>query len=181
MYVKRILILISIIFSVPALAQLSVAKIVGKNADKFNIGYGVFSYYDFPVGEFGNNSVRIELLDLVVFPSKNQGWDSLSGYISIKAGFRHIFSNESKTGFYIEPQIGYCRVVSAETGPADAIYGDGIAIAAEVGYTIEMGQNGNGLNFGLKYETDRAGKDKTISSIGFRISYDYRLFRRRRG
>lgn len=180
MRIKYLLLSLLICFSSNIFAQLSIAKVVGKNADKFKIGYCVFSYYDFPIGEIGNNSIRIELMDLAVFPSKNKGWDSLAGYLSIKAGFRHIFSSESKTGFYIEPQIGYCRVVSAETGPNDAIVGDGIALALETGYTIELGERGNGLNFGLKYETDRAGKDKTISSVGFRISYDFKLFRRRR-
>ena len=29
-------------------AQLQLAKVVGKNADKYKLGYGAFAYYDFP-------------------------------------------------------------------------------------------------------------------------------------
>lgn len=152
---------------------------VGKNAGKFKLGYGVFSFYSFPVGNAGNNSVKLELLDLAAFPSKSQGWDSLTVYVSVKLGFKHIFSSETTTGFYVEPQLGYCRVVSAETGTTEATYGDGFAAAAEAGYTVEVGQRGQHFNFGIKYETDIAGKNHTISSVGFRFSYEFNMFRRR--
>lgn len=160
-------------------AQLMISKVVGKNADKYKLGYGIFSFYDFPVGEVGNNSVRLELFDAAVFPSKSQGWDSLTGYVSIKLGFKHIFSSETTTGFYVEPQIGYGRVVSGETGPNDANYGDGIAAALEAGYTVEVGQRGQHLNFGVKYETIKADKEHTISSVGLRFSYEFNMFRRK--
>ena len=178
---KLLIILAAICISSPLSAQLMITKMVGKGADKFKLGYGVFSFYSFPVGEVGNNSVRIELLDLAAFPSKSQGWDSLVVYLSIKLGFKHIFSNEETTGFYVEPQLGYCRVVEAQTGSIDATYGDGFAAALEAGYTVEVGQRGQHFNFGLKYETDRAGKDHTISSVGFRFSYEFNLFRRKGG
>ncbi|MEP7373933.1 MAG: hypothetical protein ABI675_11125 [Chitinophagaceae bacterium] len=175
MRIKFLFLLVAVFVTASVSAQLAVAKMVGKNADKYKLGFGVFGYYDFPVNEIGNNSIRIELLDLAYFSGKRP--DSSAGYISIKLGFRHIFSTETKTGFYIEPQVGYCRVVLTDV--YDATYGDGVAFAMEGGYTIEMGENGNNLNFGLKYETDRAGKAHTISSVGFRVSYDFHLFRRR--
>jgi hypothetical protein len=175
MKVKFLFLLVAVFAAASVSGQLAVAKIVGKNADKYKLGFGIFGYYDFPVNEIGNNSVRIELLDFVYFPGKRP--DSSVGYISVKLGFRHIFSSETKTGFYIEPQLGYCRVI--DTGGPEGSWGDGIAIALEGGYTIEMGEQGNSLNFGLKYETDRAGAAHTISSVGFRVSYDFHLFRRR--
>ena len=150
---------------------------VGKNADNSKIGFGVFAYWDIPVNEIGNRSVMIELLDLAYFPQKNSDINSVIGYLSIKAGFRYIFSEESKTGFYVEPSVGYCRVVNSE-GP-NGTYGDGIAVAGEAGYSLEVGQQSNTLVFGLKFESDMAGKNTSVSSISLRFSYSFHLFRKR--
>ena len=139
MRAKFLYLLVAVFITASLSAQLAVAKIVGKDADKYKLGFGLFAYYDIPVGEIGNNSVRIELLDGPYFPGKTK--DSSAGYISIKLGYRHIFSSETKTGFYIEPQLGYCRV--GDAGGPEASFGDGVAIALEGGYTIEMGEQGN--------------------------------------
>jgi hypothetical protein len=165
------------LMSFSAYSQLSVVKMVGKNSGNSKLGFGAFAYWDIPLNDVGNRSVMIELLDFAYFPRKNSQLNSVIGYISIKAGYRYIFSEETKTGFYIEPSLGYCRVVNSE-GP-DGTYGDGLAIAGEAGYTIEVGQRGNNLNFGLKYETDMAGTNHTVSSIGFRVAYSFHLFRKR--
>ncbi len=114
----------------------------------------------------------VELLDFGYFPGKDP--DSAQGYASIKIGYRHIFSEDSKTGFFVEPSAGYCRVVVG-----DGTYGDGVAIAGEVGYSQEVGQRANTLVFGLKYESDMGNHDKKISAISFRISYSFHLFRKR--
>ncbi len=159
-------------------AQLAVAKILGKNESKSKIGFGAFAYYDFPLNEIGNKSIRLELLDFAYFPAKNSEVDPAKGYISIKLGYKHIFS-ETKTGFYVEPQAGYVRVVSVAPDAPEATYGDGVAAAFEIGYSLEVGERNNTFNFGLKYETDRAGSEHTINSVGFRVSYSFNLFRRR--
>jgi hypothetical protein len=176
---KKIFILIFLtgIISSPLHSQLAVAKMLGKNSGNSTVGFGTFVYYDIPLNDIGNRSVVIEILDLVYFPRKNDQINSVIGYVSIKAGYKYIFSEETKTGFYAEPSVGYCRVV--KSGVTDATYGDGVAIAAEGGYTLEVGQRGNSLNFGLKYETDIAGSNYTISSIAFRLSYSFHLFRKR--
>jgi hypothetical protein len=153
-------------------SQLAIAKVVGKNAKNYKTGFGTFVFWDIPLNDIGNRSIMIELLDFAYFPAKFEGHSI--GYASIKIGYKYIFSTESKTGFYIEPQIGYCRVASG-----DGTYGDGVGAAAEFGYSIEIGQRGNNLNFGLKYETDMAGTEHTISSVGFRVSYSFHMFRRR--
>jgi hypothetical protein len=167
----------AVAISFPAYSQLSVSKMVGKNSGNSTFGFGVFAYWDIPLNDIGNRSVMIELMDLTYFPPKNSQLNSVIGYISIKAGYRYIFSEETKTGFYVEPSLGYCRVVNNEG--SNGTYGDGVAIAAEAGYTVEVGQRGNNLNFGLKYETDRAGANHTVSSIGLRIAYSFHLFRKR--
>ena len=59
-------------------------------------------------------------------------------------------------------------------------YGDGIAAAMETGYSLEVGQRSNTLVFGLKYERDMAGANFTVSSLAFRFSYSFHLFRKRR-
>jgi len=53
-------------------------------------------------------------------------------------------------------------------------------VAAEVGYTVEVGENGNNLNFGLKYERDMAGAKTTVNSVALRFSYAFHLFRKKR-
>jgi hypothetical protein len=151
---------------------------LGKSATNSKIGFGTFAYWDIPVNEIGNNSVMIELLDFAYFPQKNPDIDGLIGYASIKVGYRHIFSEESKTGFFIEPSAGYCRV--GNTAGSDGTYGDGVALAGEVGYSLEVGQRANTLVFGLKYESDLAGANTTINAISLRFSYSFHLFRRRR-
>src|SRR5689334_19388077 len=92
-------------------AQLAVVKMVGKNADKSKLGFGAFGFWDVPLNDIGNRSLRIELFDLAYFPPKNSDINSTLGYISVKAGYRFIFSAETKTGLFIEPSAGYCRVV----------------------------------------------------------------------
>ena len=158
-------------------SQLAVFKMVGKNSSNSKIGFGTFVYWDIPVNETGNNSVMVELLDLGIFPRKNSDIDAPIGYASIKVGYRHIFSDESKTGFFIEPSAGYCRVVNS-AGP-NGTYGDGVAIAAETGYSIEVGQRANTLVFGLKYESDLAGTGTTINALSFRFSYSFHMFRKK--
>lgn len=147
-------------------SQLAVAKMIGKNSKNSKLGYGLFAYWDIPVNDIGNRSVMIELVDVAYFPRKNSDIESVIGYLSVKAGYRYIFSAETKTGVYVEPSLGYCRVVSSEEKDnGDALTGDGIALAAEAGYTIEVGEQADNLNFGLKYERDMAGSKISLSSI----------------
>jgi hypothetical protein len=170
-------ILVLLIASKPAISQLAVFKRLDKNASESNIGFGAFAYWDIPLNEIGNRSVVVELMDLAYFPPKDNAINPVIGYLSIKAGYKYVFSDETKTGFYIEPSAGICRVVNEDQ--ADGNYGDGLALALEGGYTLEVGQRGNSLNFGLKFESDLAGSDHTISALGFRVSYSFHMFRRR--
>lgn len=157
-----------------------IAKLVGKDAAKYGTGYGLFSYLDVPLAS-DNQSLRIELMDLAFFPTKGEKFFTSTadakGYISIKLGYKYVFS-ETQAGFYLLPSAGYCRAVIINEGE-DATYGDGIAGALEGGYTLEVGQNGHTLNFGLKYEYDRGNKTHIIQSVGFRVSYGFGLFRKK--
>lgn len=177
-FIKIIFFLSFITFTEYSLqAQLAVFKMVGKNSTNSKLGFGTFVYWDFPVNEVQNNSVMIELMDFAFFPPKDDNIVSPIGYLSIKAGFKHIFSEESKTGFYIEPSAGYCRVVTNDD--INKSYGDGVAVAAEAGYSLEVGQRANTLVLGLKYESDMAGGNNKINAISLRLSYSFHLFRKR--
>jgi len=164
-------------------SQLEVLKMIGKNSKQNKLGYGLFGNYDIPLNEVGNKSLMIELLDIAFFPGKeidDQGDEIARGYVSVKLGYRKIFSEDSKTGFFIEPQLGYCRVIFVDDRLPDATYGDGFAAAFETGYSIEVGQRGNSVLFGLKYEADMAGSEHTMQAIGFRVSYSFSFLRRNR-
>lgn len=164
-------------------SQLAVLKMVGKNSNQNKIGFGVFGNYDIPLNNIGNQSLMIEVLDAAFFPGKeinSQGDEVARGYVSIKLGYRKIFSEESKTGFFIEPHLGYCRVVLVDDRQPEATFGDGVAAAIEAGYSIEVGERGNAVLFGLKYEADMAGSEHTIQSVGFRVSYSFSWLRRKR-
>jgi hypothetical protein len=171
---KNILLILFIGLLSTSNAQLSLVKAIGKHSHNAKIGFGTFLFYDIPVGQM-NNSIVVELLDFAYFPQKNTDSNSVIGYASIKLGYKYSFSQESKTGFYLEPSAGYCRVVNSE---GDGTFGDGIAVALEGGYSIEVGQRGNTINFGLKYESDMAGTNHTISSVSLRASYSFLAFRR---
>jgi hypothetical protein len=179
---KLIVLFISLIISSSIYSQLMVSKMLGKNAGKSKLGYGVFAYYDFPLSGSENKYFCIEFFDFAFFQSKSDTVTVPIGYISIKLGYKYIFS-ETKTGFYIEPQAGYCRVVSNDPDNItnQSTYGDGVALALEIGYSLEVGQRGHTFNFGLKYEDDIAGSPNTMSSIGFRVSYTFNLLKRKDG
>ena len=157
-----------------------VAKMVGKDAAKYGLGYGLFSYLDIPLAN-ENQSFRIELMDLAFFPTKGENFFTSTagakGYISIKLGYKYVFS-ETQAGFYLLPSAGYCRAVVTKEGE-DATYGDGIAGALEGGYTLEVGQRANTLNFGLKYEYDHGNATHIIQSVGLRFSFGFGLFRKK--
>ncbi len=170
--------LLASLLSAGAYSQLMVSKLVGKNTSNAELGYGGFTFLDIPLKNADNQSIRIEVLDFAYYPQKSTDFDNTIGYLSIKAGYKYVFS-ETQTGFYAEPSAGYCRVVASNNlDPLAKYYGDGVALALEGGYSLGVGQGDNAINFGLKYETDRAG-DFIANSVGFRVSFSFHLFRRR--
>lgn len=177
---KRILISLSLIFliSLTANSQLAVYKMVGKNSANAKLGFGAFAFTQIPLNDIGNRNFVIELMDLAYFPQKDDNLNTVLAYISIKLGYKYIFSEETNTGFYLEPSAGYCRVVNNDS--PDATFGDGFAAALESGYILGVGQQDNTINFGLKYESDMAGTIHKVNTISFRVSYSFHLLRKRR-
>ncbi len=78
-------------FSLASHAQLMVAKLVGKDASKYGLGYGVFTYLDFPLRN-ENQSFRVELMDLAIFTTKGENFFTSKadgkGYVSIKLAYK---------------------------------------------------------------------------------------------
>jgi hypothetical protein len=181
--VKKFFLALGIVclFSVTSQAQLMVAKIIGKDASKYGLGYGLFTYFDIPVIS-ENQSVRIEILDMAIFPTKGENLFTskadMKGYVSIKAGYKYVFS-ETNAGFFLIPSAGYCRSIYAKEGEDKASYGDGYAAALEGGYALAVGQQSNTINFSLKYEYDHGNAATAVQSVGLRVSYSFGLFRRR--
>ena len=169
------------LFSAAAQAQFMVAKLVGKDSEKYGLGYGLFTYIDIPLAN-ENQSFRIELLDMAMFPTKGEKFFTstadMKGYISIKLGYKYVFS-ETQTGFYLLPSAGYTRVVFSLEDSDEPTYGDGIAGALEGGYSLGVGQKGQTINLGVKYEYNRGNATHTIQSVGLRLSYSFGMFRRR--
>src|SRR6186713_273720 len=131
---KAFLLVLIFITSFSAQSQLAVSRMIGKNSKNYKIGFGLFGNYEYPLNETGTQNLMIELLDLEYFPGKpyNSNEDKMSsGFLSIKIGYRYIFSEESRTGFYVEPQLGYVRVVHVDDQWAEGKYGDGVAAAFE--------------------------------------------------
>ena len=174
---KNLLVFLAlIVISTTVHAQLSGIKNLGKTSVNHPWGWGFFAYYNFPLNETANRNLVIELLDLGYFPTKGEDDGMPDGYISIKAGYKYIFSEETATGFYAEPQLGWALVDNGT--PVNKTH-NGVAAAIEGGYALEVGQNANTLNFGVKYEADIAGQNQTINAVSLRVSYSFHLFRRR--
>jgi len=168
--------IIAVGFSSSSYSQLMVSKMLGKNAENAQLGFGFFTFLDFPLAS-ENQSIRLELVDMAYYPQKNVDIYSPIGYVSVKAGYKYVFS-ENQAGFYLEPSAGYCRVVnSGAENFVNADSKDGIALAMEGGYSLAVGQKDNTVNFALKYESDRAGSDFIINSIGFRVGISFHIFR----
>lgn len=168
------------LFTASSQAQLMVAKMVGKDSKRYGLGYGLFTYFDIPLSS-ENQSFRIELIDFAFFPTKGEKFFTSTadarGYLSIKLGYKYVFS-ETQAGFYLIPSAGYCRVVDAKEDQ-DVTHGDGVAAAMEGGYSLEVGQKGQAINVGIKYEYDRGNTEHTLQAIGLRLSYSFGMFRRK--
>jgi len=179
---KSFIIFIFSLFMTSSLySQVMVTKLIGKNSKNSGVGFGVFSFLDFPlhINQMENQSIRFEWVDFAYYPPINSYIPSIIAYISNKLGYRYIFS-ETKTGFYIEPEAGFGQVVINEPDSTNDKTAYGLALALEVGYSLEVGQRGNSLIFGLKYENDLPSSYQyNANSIGFRFAFCFQLLRRK--
>jgi hypothetical protein len=169
------LLFFSLVITTSLSAQIGIATRIGKGASAAKLGYNGFLHYDVSLNEFGNRRIRLALVDFSFFPSKIKP-DLESGSISIKLGYKHIFSAD-QTGFYVEPQAGFCWVASYAT--IDELPNDvarGLTLALQGGYNLAVGKRENSLDFGLKFESCLPGSRYMVNSLALRVSYSFRLF-----
>ena len=88
--------------SVTVSAQLQISKLVGKNSSDYKLGFGGFLKFSYPISEAAD--VTLEA-GANIFQSKDDPEYGLA-VLPIKAGYRYTI-NQSGTGFYVEPQVGY--------------------------------------------------------------------------
>lgn len=150
---------------------------MGKNANQYKLGWNAYASFGISLNEIGNKSIKIELLDFSYLPSKNADSFLTKGFASIKLGYKQIFS-ETKTGFFVEPQLGYARLAEVNDYVGNGY--DGFAAALEAGYSLEVGRRGNTMNVSLKYETDYASKEHKINSLALRFYFSFSLVRKTR-
>lgn len=163
-------------------AQLIISKMIGKDARNYGMGFGTFTFLDFPLAA-GNKSIVVELLEFTYFPVKGGGGffsaPAGKGYYSIKLGYKNYFS-EDGTGFYIQPSAGWAAVSIARENEPEADEAYGFSGSLEGGYSFPVGQTtSQKINLGLKYEYCYAKESHQIQTIGLRMSYSFGLFRRR--
>lgn len=177
---KITLLFISVLLFTSVFSQVSLLKIVGgKYSKEYKTGFGGFGSFNFPLNEERNRVLTLDAFDFGIFALKpsSQLEAEAGAFVSFKAGYRYIFSEESITGFFIEPQAGF--VVLAIGPDYGQDLGKGLALALNVGYSLEVGQRGNNFTFGLKYEADLAKNDMSIQTIGLRVAYHFTLFGRK--
>jgi hypothetical protein len=177
---KIILLLMSVFLFNAVFSQVSLYRMVGgKYAKEYKTGFGAFGSFNIPLNEANNRVLTLDAFDFGFFflkPTSDLESEG-GGFVSIKAGYRYIFSEESITGFFVEPQAGLAWIGVGPDNGQDLT--KGLALALNVGYSLEVGQRGNSFTFGLKYEADLAKNDMSIHTVGLRVTYHFTLFGRK--
>lgn len=177
MKLKLLLIVLALGTCLTGYSQAIVSKLIGKNGSSHKIGFGLFANYEFLLGDAGDRSIMLEVVDGEYFPGKPYDVQNNSitrSFVSVKLGYKKIFSEESRTGPYIEPQLGWVKVlVEDDQWGGEVKNKNGISAALETGYSLEVGKGGNAFIFGLKYENAMAGKDFNIQSVAFKVGFSF--------
>ncbi len=155
-------------------AQIEVAKIIGKNSEKYGVGFGAFLKLAFPISEGDDISVEI---GASIFREKNSSTNGLA-YVPLKLGYRYSI-NRTGSGFYVEPQMGY-NVYGAYT-TYDQTYIDkkinGFVGSATAGYLFQPIGNIT-FDLGLRFETIQFNGG-SANSVAIRLSHYINLGRKR--
>ncbi len=166
---KFILLSIVCICYFTSTAQIEVAKIIGKNSEKYVLGFGAFVKFSYPISEADDVTLEI---GASVFREKNSTSNGLI-YVPLKLGYRYSF-DRTGSGFYIEPQLGYNLIGAITTYDSDARkYIDkkinGITGSATAGYLFQPIGNIK-IDLGLRFETTHFDGG-SANSVSFRLSH----------
>jgi hypothetical protein len=152
-------------------SQIAVSKLIGKDSVDYNPGPSLFLFIEIPVGQ-ANNAIRLEF-DAAFHSDVKDYYQK--GYGAYTLGYKYFLNDESKTGWYVVPSAGFTTVYFRDpyTGESKK---NGVAVAFEGGYSLEVGQGGNAFNFGLKLGTHRAGKGHSLTALALRVGFSFGFF-----
>lgn len=145
--IKVFLLKVSLLFACYLQAQIEVVKMVGKGGDEYGIGFGGVLKAGIPVSE--GRSITIEA-GVVYNPIKESDWEQGIVFIPIKAGYRYVL-NGSNSGFFVEPQVGYCVYGFLTNDLVDQQI-SGFDWAVGAGYLFPSSRRTQ-YEVGLRYET----------------------------
>lgn len=113
-------------------AQIEIAKLIGKNSDKYSIGFGASLNFGYQISTASSVSAEAGFLAFFVKENKSDGL----ALIPFKLGYRYTFG-ETGYGFFIQPQAGY-NFFGANSYNGEWPY-KGPVSAIGVGYLFETG------------------------------------------
>jgi len=145
---KKYLFIASIfLLALSANAQVEVLKFVGKKGSQYGIGFGAGLKFGFPVSEAATATFDA---NVVLASVKHENFERGIALIPIKIGYLYTL-NQTGSGVYIEPQVGYCVYGAVSNDEMDKkVTGFDWAIGA--GYLFETGRRTQ-YGIGLRYET----------------------------
>ncbi len=165
--IKNLLLGLFVFISLNSHAQIQISKLIGKNSSEFKLGYGAFLKFSYPVSEGSDVTLEGGANVFLMKDYPEYGWV----VVPVKAGYRYTL-NQSGTGFYIEPQLGY-NVYGID--PDDNKF-TGLILGAGVGHLF---QPGGGVQFalGLLYES-ALHQGGAANYLSLRLTHNF-TFRKR--
>ena len=164
---KKSLFTLCLIVSFAANAQIQVSKLIGKDSDKFKIGYGAFLEFSYPLSQVSDITLEG---GFTIFDLKKDTRYGITT-IPVKLGYRYIFS-DAGYGFYAEPQVGY------NVGGVDAADKKftGLVYAVGAGYLFRPSGKIQ-FNAAILYES-ALNSGSAINYLSFRLSHNFSFKRR---
>ena len=161
---KNLLLAICLFVSFNLTAQIQVSKIIGKTSKDYGTGYGGYLKVSHPISEAADVTVEIGANVFSLKENPAYGW----AVVPIKAGYRYTI-NQTGTGFYIEPQVGY-NVYGID--PNDMKY-TGLILAAGAGYLFKPIGNIK-FDLGLLFES-AMHKGGPLNYLSVRLAHNFSI------
>ena len=156
-------------------AQIEVAKIIGKNSEKYGLGYSAFIKFSYPITDADDISLEY---GATVFMEKGSSTRGLL-YAPLKLGYRYTL-NRTGRGFYVEPQLGFNTIGAYTT------YDQGTNIDKKIngfvggvtaGYLFQPLGNIN-FDIGLRFETVKF-EGGSANAISLKLAHYFNIGRKR--
>ena len=161
---KNLLLAISILLSFQLSAQIQISKIIGKTSKDYKSGYGGYLKISHPISEAADITLEVGANIFSLKENPDYGW----AVIPVKAGYRYTL-NQTGTGFYIEPQVGY-NVYGID--PNDMKY-TGLILGAGAGYLFKPIGNIK-FDLGVLFESS-LHKGGPLNYLSVRLSHNFSI------